>query len=317
MKPTIRGNLIALAGASAIDWQSEVTRTLQQQNLSVFNNQNPIFDIMSQETEINNEVYFTKSYCQILIGVLLPNFPSSVSCQLLLEYSQFFRHNCILVIPDYNNNSQKDTLEFNHQKDVNRQRTYLRETALNLGAKIFDTIEEATEYAITLSVKWGNTVGTFGACGKTTWRSEYFSPMTLNMNHFNPQQEVWRPEMMIEEQEAKQYCNVLYLNLNDVPLEQVTLGLVSQDETWFLSTEPRNIIIVYNPELDKNAMTLLEEKHQEDYSEARMQIATKLEIAKNVNPYLKWVRTVEEGMEALQEIQKQMKTAQKVFALTA
>jgi hypothetical protein len=313
--------LFALAGACARDWQSPVVNQLQNKGISVFNNQNPMFGLFTQSEDISTEVYFTKMYAQTLLGVLLEDYPSEVSCQVLIEYLQYFKGNTILVIPDYKSqsNPEKGTVDFNHQKQVNTQRVYLRQLALQHNAKVLDTIEEAVQYGIELHTKWSNTVVSLGACGNTTWRSEYFSPMSNLMksfDHFNPQQENWVPQMAIDEARAKEHSIGLFVNLNDLPIEHATLGLVSQDETWFLSCQNRNVIVVYNPMLDTNSLQLLKQEHIEDYLAARRQLVTKLEQAKSKNPFFKWVRTMEEGMQELAKVRKLIDDTTKAFAMT-
>ncbi|MGL4759460.1 MAG: hypothetical protein ACRCXZ_09050 [Patescibacteria group bacterium] len=320
MEPILRGNLFGLAGACAEDWQSEVVRTLLAQDLKVFNNQNPLFGLFSQGTDVSNEVYFTKRYCHTVLGVLLPNFPSAASCQYLVEYTKFFKRNMVLVIPDYVDPSkpEKGTEDFNHQKQVNTQRHYLIQIAENAGAKIFQSIPEALEYAIAQHTKWYRTIASLGACGKTTWRAEYFSPLNAPdhyFNHFNPQQDNWVPQMALDEQEAKDFGYGLFLNLNDLPTEQATLGLVSQDEVWFLADELRNVIVVYNPQLNENSISLVPERHRQDYINSRNQLITKLKIATSQNPYLKWVQTMEEGMKELAAIQANHIATEQIFAI--
>jgi hypothetical protein len=319
MNPIIRGNLFALAGACARDWQSNVISQLQNAGISVFNNQNPLFGLFSQSQDISNEVHFTKLYSQTLLGVLLEDYPSEASCQLLIEYLQYFKANTILVIPDYKskNNPIKGTVDFNHQKQVNTQRVYLRQLAAQYNVHMFDTIEEAVQFGIELHTKWSNTVISLGACGNTTWRSEYFSPLSnleRTFDHYNPQQDNWVPQMAIDEALAKEYANVLFVNLNDLPVQDATLGLVSQDETWYLSSQNRNVIVVYNPLLDQNSIPLLEHVHVEDYLMARQQLITKLELAKSANPFFKWVYTMEEGMSELNKVHNLIGMTAKTFA---
>jgi hypothetical protein len=318
MNSTVRGNLFGLAGACVLDWQNEVIKKLKSQNIPVFNNQNPVFDLFSQNEEIHNEIYFTKTHCHTIFGVLLENFPSATSCQLLIEYVQFFGQNSILIIPDYKDltNPEKGSKDFNHQKFVNIQRVYLRQLAKKYGGNVFSSLEEGLDYAIDLYLRWSNTVITLGACGNSTWRKDYFSQLTNKFNHFNPQKDDWTPQMAIDEEIAKQFSNVLFINLNDLPQDQITLGLVSQDETWFLSDKKRNLILVYNPELDIQCANLLNlYDNIFDYLDSRKQLMKKIVLSNSKNPFFKWVKTMEEGIVELNQLIVNLEKSNEFFAL--
>jgi hypothetical protein len=317
----VRGNQTfifdaATAGACAQDWQTDFVAKLEALGIKTFNNQIKDFDtdpsaFLLQEQDITKKA-------SSLFGVLLPNYPSVASATMLSSYLDHFGSMAVLVIPKYEPDLSMYEGEVLKQeqmvaKDVNRMRSYLKDQAINSGAKVYDTIDEAIPAFILIQSKWANTVGSFGACGNTTWRKSILAPFLegANLGHYNPQAEpgTWAEWMIEEEEIAKLSCNIILLNLNVVPDDHSTTALVSQIESIrFAQMSNRNVIIIYDPAKDIVASMLIPNiVEREAFLFSRQ---TMKNIIKNsTNPYLYVVDTFQDAimkLYAMKEIQRVM-----------
>jgi hypothetical protein len=297
---------VATAGACAHDWQTPLIARLNELGIKGYNNQ-----INDFETDplgyLRIEQDWT-SKASSLFGVLLPNFPSVASITMLSSYVEQYRTMAVLVIPKY----EPDLSQFTDSrldeekafaKDVNRMRSYLKDQAKICGAKVFDTIDEALPEFLLIITKWGNTVGSFGACGNTTWRKNILTPFLegANVGHYNPQCEpgTWEEWMIAEEEIAKLNCNIIFLNLNVVSKEHSTTALVSQIEAVrFAQMCNRNVVIVYDPALDVVAANLIpNEVERETFLFSRRTMLNL--ISNSTNPYLHHLTNFQDGIMTL------------------
>jgi hypothetical protein len=214
----------------------------------------------------------------------------------------------VLVIPEYSPDldqySDSDLIkEKEFVKDVNRMRSYLKDQAKKCGAKVYDNLDQAISEFLKMVAKWSNTVGSFGACGDTTWRKNILDPFLegSNVGHYNPQcdhgtWEEWKVEV---EENAKQNCNIIFLNLNIVPLENTTTTLVSVIEAVrFAHMSNRNIVIIYDPALDVIAADLIpNEVERCEFLFSRSAMLTI--ITNSPNPYLYHLLNFQDGIMTL------------------
>jgi hypothetical protein len=319
----VRGNgallfNVATKDTYAQDWQKPIIAKLSELGIKVYNHQINDIDTDFRVQLLIDHGITTKT--NSLFGVLLPDYSSVTSITMLSSYVEQYKTMAVLVIPEYepdlSHYSNSQLSEANaFVKDVNRMRSYLIDQAKICGSKVFKTIDEALPEFLLTVTKWSNTVGTFGACGNTTWRKNIVNPFLegANVGHYNPQCEpgTWVESMIAEEEIAKLNCNILFLNLNVVPEEHITTALASQIEAVrFAQLNNRNVVIVYDPALDVIAANLIpNEADRIDYLISRRLMF--VSIIKSTNRYLYLVQNFQEGIMTLYSMFRVQKSLNK------
>jgi hypothetical protein len=319
----VRGNgalllSVATTSSNEVDWQINLIKQLSELGIKGYNNQINEFDIDSL-SHLNNEYDITTKVSS-LFGVLLPNLPSVGNITILSNYIEQFKTMAVLVIPDYSPDlgqySDSKLIETKaFVKDVNRMRSYLKDQAKKCGAKVFTTIDKAIPEFLLMVTKWSNTVGSFGACGNTTWRKNILNPFLVgsNVEHYNPQCDhgTWEEWMIEVEENAKQNCNIIFLNLNIVPLEHTTTALVTMIEAVrFAQMSNRNVVIIYDPALDAVAADLIpNEVERCEFLFSRSVMHTI--ITNSSNPYLYHLLNFQDGIMTLYSMFRVQKSLNK------